>query len=217
MMLKLYKKVCDTYSIIPERIDLGGGIYGEMMEGFSRQLGIDKPRLRDYAESSAGLLAAFFENTDCKKPELVIEPGTALVADAMKAVFRVENIRMIRGKWIATVNGSQKNINMQGINPPIQVIHMNESPSSKYEKMDIGGYTCMESDYLYHNYNGKLAVGDYLIFEYCGSYSLVFKSPFIRPDIPVIDIGDGIDHPILLKRRETVKDILNYYQVKEEP
>ncbi len=58
------------------------------------------------------------------KPELIIEPGSAVVGDCMKFVGTVKTIKNVRGKYIATVLGSQKNISMSGVNPPMQVIAM---------------------------------------------------------------------------------------------
>lgn len=210
-MIELYSFIRDNYGISVKRIDLGGGLSGEMQDDFAKQLGYEGVHIEDYARNSAYLMAKFFEKQN-NKPMLVIEPGTALVADCMKAVFRVENIRCIRGKWIATVNGSQKNISMYGLNPPIRIINMGEN-TTYYDDIDFAGYTCIESDYLYKGYTGDVAKGDYLVLDYCGSYSLVYKPPFIYPNIPIVEIDGDVGNSKLLKRRELAEDILNTYFV----
>lgn len=78
-----------------------------------------------------------------------------------------------------------------------------------YESLDFGGYTCIESDYLYRNYNGLLGVGDYVIFGNVGSYSIVLKPPFILPNFPVIEYRDGKTK--LLKKQEVQENIFETY------
>ncbi len=208
-MIRIYNSLADEYGIHPERIDLGGGLSGEMAEDFAAQIGQSGVKIGDYLKNSALIIEKRFRNYE-KKPELVIEPGTAIVADTMQLVCQVKNIRSICGKWIATVSGSQKNISMQGINPPIQVLNFLDD-GYYYDGIDIAGYTCIESDYLYRGYKGKLSVGDFVIIDYCGSYSLVNKPPFIEPNIPILDIGSSIENARLLKRRETLNDIFMTY------
>lgn len=208
-MLSVYNYVKEKYGIVAEIIDLGGGITGNMTNEFAEQIHSEDVSPEKYAENSAKLVADFFMNKK-EKPILLIEPGTGICADTMFGVFCIKNIKNNCRKWIATVNGSQKNIGMQGINPPIKIIHMGNI-LKYYEEIDIAGYTCIESDYLYKDYKGEMAIGDYVLLGYCGSYSLVSKPPFIQPNIPVLDIGKGSDKAVLLKREETVDDILITY------
>lgn len=206
-MIKIYRYAEKKYGLIPERLDIGGGIYGEMPVSLREQLGIPEVSFEDYACHAAREFAEAFANDDVK-PMLVIEPGTALAANSMRYVCRVETIKSVRGKVIVSANGSQKNISLIGLNPPMEVINTT-SEAKLYEDVDIAGYTCIESDYLYKGYTGMLGVGDYLIFSNCGSYSLVMKPPFIFPNIPVIDISS--DNIKLIKRAETFEDLFVTY------
>lgn len=75
----------------------------------------------------------------------------------------------------------------------------------EYMDLDFGGFTCIESDYLYRHYDGALAVGDFAVFDNVGSYSITLKSPFILSNFPIIDItGEEIR---LVKRQETFDDL----------
>ena len=140
-------------------------------------------------------------------PELLIEPGSAIVGDCMKFVGTVKTIKQVRGKAFAAILGSQKNISMEGINPPMEIIHMHEG--NYFNNLNIVGYTCIEGDVLYRNYDGKLAVGDAIVISNCGSYSLVMKPPFILPNFPVIDIGGS--EVELIKRAETFDDVFQTF------
>ena len=99
---------------------------------------------------------------------------------------------------------------MQGINPPITVVH-GTGALKDYNNLDFAGYTCIESDYLYKEYSGKLAEGDFIILGNCGSYSVVMKPPFILPNFSIIDISNGIDNIEFIKRTETFNDLFITY------
>lgn len=181
----------DSLGIIPKHIDLGGGLFGKMADSLKEQFDTDIPTYRRYAETIAPVFAEHFK--DCAdKPMLIIEPGSAVVGDCMRFASRVINIKHVRGKAIATLLGSIYNINptLNKKNPPIEVFAMGEEQKD-YTDLDFGGFTCIESDYLYRHYNGKLAKGDVVVFGNVGSYSVVLKPPFILPNFPMIDVSDG--------------------------
>ena len=199
-------ELLDRVGVIPERVDIGGGLFGKMADSLKAQFTSEIPGYREYAEAAATVFAEYFEGKE-KKPELIIEPGSAVVGDCMKFVGTVKTIKNVRGKYFASVLGSQKNISMTGINPPMEVVHM--SAGEEYEGIDFVGFTCIEGDVLYQNYSGELAVGDAIVISNCGSYSLVMKPPFILPNFPVLDIcGDKVE---VIKRAETFDDIFHTF------
>lgn len=199
----------DRIGILPERIDLGGGLFGKMADSLKEQFDTEIPSYREYAEAAAALFAEHFAHTE-NKPLLLIEPGSALVGDCMHFYSKVINIKQVRGKAIATLLGSIYNINptLNNKNPPLEVYSMG-GEQNDYEDLDFGGYTCIESDYLYRHYSGRLAVGDMVGFGNVGSYSIVMKPPFILPNFPVIDVSEGKIETI--KRAETFEDLFHTY------
>ncbi len=206
-MLKIYDKVVKKYGLKPERLDIGGGIYGKMPESLSKQLKIENITYDDYASRAAGLFAEHFEN-DPNAPWLFIEPGSAIAGDCMRFVSRIETIKSVRGKMIATVIGSQKNISMSGINPPIEII-AGDGNRKQVEGVDIVGFTCIEGDVLQKDYTGELGIGDFIVISNCGSYSLVMKPPFILPNFAVLDInGDTVE---IIKRAERFDDLFHTF------
>lgn len=197
----------DRLGIVPERIDIGGGLFGKMDDSLKAQFSAHIPCYQEYAEAAAQVFADYFADKDFK-PELLIEPGSAMVGDCMKFVGTVKTIKDVRGKKFATVLGSQKNISMSGVNPPMYVIAMGEEQKD-YNDLDLVGFTCIEGDVLYHNYNGKLAHDDAIVISNCGSYSLVMKPPFILPNFPVLDIcGSEVE---VIKRGENFDDLFHTY------
>lgn len=198
----------DELKIVPQRIDLGGGLFGKMDDSLKEQFTSDIPDYQDYAEAVATLFAKRFPDKE-NQPELIIEPGSALVGDCMKFVGTVKTIKKVRGKIFATVLGSQKNISMTGVNPPIEIINMSND-QKEYTNLDFVGFTCIESDAIYKNYNGQLAVDDALVISNCGSYSLVMKPPFILPNFAVLDISE--DRVEVIKRPENFDDIFHTFE-----
>ncbi len=197
----------DRLGIIPERIDIGGGLFGKMANSLKAQFSSEIPDYEAYAKAAAQVFADYFKDKDVK-PELLIEPGSAVVGDCMKFIGTVKTIKNVRGKWIATVLGSQKNISMTGINPPMEVIAMG-GEQKEYNDLDFVGFTCIEGDVLYHNYTGKLAHQDVIVISNCGSYSLVMKPPFILPNFPVLDISEGKTE--VIKRAENFDDLFHTF------
>lgn len=206
-MLRVYDLVVREYGLIPERLDIGGGIYGKMPTSLRSQLGIGEVCYGDYASRAAKLFAGHFKD-DPDAPYLFIEPGSAIAGDCMRFVSRIETMKTVRGKTIATVIGSQKNISMNGINPPMEVVAGGDE-REEVQDCDIVGFTCIEGDVLQKNYTGALGIGDYIVIDNCGSYSLVMKPPFILPNFPVLDInGNEVE---VIKRAETFDDLFHTF------
>ena len=197
----------DRLGIIPERIDIGGGLFGKMADSLKAQFSCEIPDYEAYAKAAAQVFADYFKDKDVK-PELLIEPGSAVVGDCMKFIGTVKTIKNVRGKWMAHVLGSQKNISMTGINPPMEVVAMG-GEQKEYKDLDFVGFTCIEGDVLYHNYTGTLAHQDVIVISNCGSYSLVMKPPFILPNFPVLDISEGKTE--VIKRAENFDDLFHTF------
>ena len=203
-------KIVDQMTTSPEHIDLGGGLFGKMKDELKAQFSMAIPTYEEYAREAAAFIANHFRDSETR-PALFIEPGSALVGDVMKFAAPVVSIKDIRGKAIATLLGSVYNINptLNGKNPPITVYSEQPQQQKEYHHLDFGGYTCIESDYLYRDYSGPLAVGDLVVFDNVGSYSIVLKPPFILPNFPVIE-WDG-EKTKVVKRKETFDDLFKTY------
>lgn len=170
----------------PRFIDLGGGMQGPMPNSLARQLG-DTSSYEDYASAVAPVLAERYPSED--GPELILEPGVGIVSNTMKFACKVEATKELSRRNVAVVSGSYQNIKprISDFNHPIQVIPTSaEESGGVIHGCDFVGYTCMEDDTLYSNYEGEVRVGDIVVFENIGAYSMVFNPPFIRPIPPVV-------------------------------
>lgn len=189
-------------------ISLGGGYMGKVSEQLAVQMTFAPPTFDDYANIIADGMNNLFNDKD-NRPTLIIEPGSALVADTFKYVTKVINIKRARDKIVVGLTGStyQMNPSVKSTRRPITVYHSEALHDiEEYQHIDMAGYTCIESDYLYKDYCGGIAVDDYVVFDNVGSYSVVMKPPFILPDIPILEIDDQ-DKIGCIKRAQDSKDV----------
>lgn len=196
----------------PKFIDVGGGFFGKMDETLTKQFNFKIPNYQEYAEAIAPQFSNRFSHE--AGPELIIEPGVAIVADVMSFVGKIVGIKEIRGRKIALIVGSIHNVKptLNNKKLPLKVYRDDKNNKEKISGLiDIVGYTCMEHDCLYSGYSGELSIEDYVKFDNVGAYSIVFKPPFIRPNPPIISYDSILNEYELSRREETFQDVFSTY------
>jgi diaminopimelate decarboxylase len=200
----------------PKFIDVGGGFFGKMTADLQEQFDCHIPNYQEYATAIATQLQSRFPDAN-SRPELIIEPGVAIIADVLIFACKVVGLKTVRSRQIALVVGSFQNVKptMTDKNLAIEVYRNMESTQQRKLSgtIDIVGYTCMETDCLYKDYQGEVGIGDYIVFENMGAYTIVFKQPFIRPNPPIISYDSNLDEYRLVRRTETAKDIFATYVI----
>lgn len=196
-------------------IDLGSGMYGSLEPGFSKQFAPNIPTFEDYSKTVATLFAETFGSFDVeKRPVLITEPGTTLVASVFDSVATVVAIKKVRGKIFAILDTSSHILGGLSCskNLPLRIIRSTSSDHAQhYDDVDFVGYTCLEYDVVYRGYSGPLSVGDYVLFGNVGSYSNGMKPPFICPGCAAVAFDRYHEKPSLVKRRETMSDVFSSY------
>lgn len=188
-------------------IDLGSGMYGKLDPELQEQFG-KTPSFDEYAAAVAGEMKKYYSNHSIK-PMLITEPGTTIVSKYFHVFMSVLDIKEIRGKSFALLDGSFHNVGeICGLKKvPMRI---SSDPKSKcYTNVDFVGYTCLEQDVIYSGYNGKLAIDDKVEICNVGGYSIVDKPPFIHPDIPIYMLLK--DNVTCIKREQTLEDIFAPY------
>jgi len=197
----------------PAVLDVGGGFFGSMPEALRRQFGGSVPSFSDYAEAVASVLVAAFP--EAEGPELVLEPGVAVVADAMDFVCRVAALKRLGGRQLAVATGSVQNVKASphAVTLPLRIVRDRAGGGGAVlpGPVAITGYTCMESDVLHPGHPGELRVGDFLVFQHVGAYTSVFKPPFIRPAPAMLSYAPSEDTFSVARRREQLDDLLSTY------
>ena len=189
----------------PRYLNLGGGLFSPMPDKLKAQFGSQVPDFEDYAEAIGTKFRARY--SDGQGPELILEPGIAVAAGCMRFCTPVVAMKRIAGRAMAIVAGSVYDVKptKHAKNLPLNVISQNGGEGEELAECDIVGHTCMEDDRLHAGFSGRLAVGDYLMFENVGGYSLVLRPPFIYPAPAILALSDnGVE---VVRRAERYEDV----------
>jgi len=203
-------------SELPEFIDLGGGFFSRENPAFHRQFNVKISTPEEYAAAMASPMAEAFP--EGKGPELILEPGMAVVADTMELVTRILDIKTVRDRTVALAGASVYNTipRKSSRNLPVQRIAAPDGASQRADgPLEVAGYTCMEDDVLYRAYEGPLQVGDYLVFENVGAYTFVLKPPFILPAPAILAVDPSTDGVRVLRQVESLEDVFSSYTFPE--
>jgi diaminopimelate decarboxylase len=198
----------------PQFLNVGGGFFSNLPGDMRAQFTCDVPTFGSYAEAIARQFADAFPNAP--RPELIVEPGTALTADVMTFAATVIAVKRVGSRSVAVTSGSIHNIKptLHGLTLPMRVLSQPDPRDQVRGPVDIVGCTCMEHDCLYAAYPGLLATGDYVVFDNVGAYTIVMKPPFIHPSPAVIAYDSTTNAVDLAKRRETFADVFATYDFK---
>ncbi len=211
--VEIMLELVDRYFAEPPRfIDLGSGMYSVMEPELADQFGGNIPTYEDYANIVAVAFAEKYAHLPLEKqPELISEPGTTVVSGYISFLTSVLSIKTVKGKNIATFDGSIGNMGDICKLKRLPIAVYSEADKQNIDNVDFVGYTCLEHDVMYKDYCGFLSVGDIVEFRNVGSYSNVFKPPFISPNCAMISLLPNGD-TCLIKRRETMEDIFTTYE-----
>ena len=189
-----------------EYINVGGGIFGYIPP---QMRWTKTPSFDDYAKAMCKVLKTN-KWVRRQKPHLMLEPGIAMVANALSFVTKVISVKDIRGKLFVTVDGSSYNVQPTShkINHPYQIIR--KLSSKKRRTFSVVGSTCMEKDYLLTEITDTLPdVGDFIKVDNVGAYTVVLTPPFINP-APAIVVGKGNAFR-RIRSKQTLGDMFKNY------
>lgn len=199
----------------PAALDIGGGFFGSMPETLRAQFEGGVPSFSDYARAVAPVFAAAFPGDGA--PELLLEPGVGVVADAIDFVCRVAALKRLGERRLAVTTGSIQNLKAtpHARTLPMRVVRDQtaDGRATLPGPVVITGYTCMESDVLHLGYPGELGIGDFLVFHNAGAYTSVFKPPFIQPAPAMLSYLATQKTFTVARRRENLEDLLSTYVV----
>ena len=168
----LAKKACEISNLFDydlSYVDIGGGFFGGLET---------KPSYYEYMKCISEELGKYF---DKEKTKLIVEPGAALIASPISFLCEVVDVKDTYAKRIVTINGSRNNIDplMSKSNYFYEIISNNKK--DKLKEQVIGGYTCMENDRLMKLVDEEeLYVGDKILFDKVGSYTMCLSPLFIE-------------------------------------
>ncbi len=198
-----------------ETINVGGGYYSPMSPEMSAQWDFDIPTFGEYGDAISRGMVEAFEGSGLA-PTLVIEPGIAVVADAVTFVCRVVALKRFAGRDVAIVSGSVYDIKPSKApnNLPLRVVQSTSRGTGRDGTWELTGFTCMEDDVLHRGWAGELAVGDLCVFGNAGAYSNVLRPPFIKPAAPMYALEPDGTPGELLRRAVGPGDVFGSYTIR---
>ena len=186
-------------------IDLGGNMYGRMPSSFAQQFMEPIPTFDEYAEAVCGVFRDRFSDESVR---LVLEPGTALVSDAMVLVSKVVQVKDAKGTHYAFLDCSSFDLGFAGEykKPPITTY---DAPGAPRQEYVLTGCTCIEKDIIAENVAAALEPGSIVVVENIGAYSNNLSADFIKPGLPIcLKTGDSIK---MVRRRTGYPDAFAEY------
>ena len=186
-----------------------GPMQGEIRNNFNFML----PEYDDYVDLFLDYSHRIQEKLG-SKVTFHVEPGTAIVADCVEYVSEVYSIKEVDGDYIATLNGSLKDLAAHSGRIPtdILVVSNKETNPLDYKKLILVGNTCLETDIIIEVEDIKLSVGDLLVFPYCGAYSIVMRPSFIHYMPPIYALKDDRTGDVRCEKpKQTLLDIFGQF------
>lgn len=202
----------NTFESAPKFLDFGGGFFGSDF-ATPRE---DSVSFEEYARIITGLVKSAYPKAN-DQPWIILEPGTALVANTMNYWTRVVAVKQIESKSIAVVDGSIHELSPNGRqnrNPTFQLRSSSRSESSA-QAWQVVGYTCIEDDYLSKDFFSDISKGDFLGYSHVGSYNIVMKPPFIRPASAVLELNRNGEVLNVFREPQTISDIFSGFRNKD--
>ncbi len=164
------KYIIKKTKIVPDVINIGGGfptIYPDLV-----------PQSLDsyFEEIKNSLNNLKFE----KKPEIICEPGRAIVAESGSTIVRV-NLRKKQKLYINDgTYGTLFDAGVPNIVYPSRIIRSGRIISKKLTSFDFYGPTCDSMDYMKGPFilPNNIKEGDYIELGQLGAYGLTFRTQF---------------------------------------
>ena len=180
---KMACEITQKYSLKLKYVDVGGGFFGGLR---------DKPQFDEYIEVISSELSKVFNNKDTV---LIVEPGTSIVSSPFNFVTSVVDLKQTSTNHFVTTDGSNININPmknKGIKF-FRIQYKNSDDRNLINKQVISGFTCMEDDRIMVLEDApQVMVGDQIIYENVGAYSMSLSPLFIKFFPAVYVEKDGV-------------------------
>jgi diaminopimelate decarboxylase len=155
-----------AYGLNLQYVDVGGGFFGGLA---------NKPTFKDYLSVIAEELEKAFDKEQTK---LIVSSPFSFITSVIDVKETTQN------RFVVT-DGSRNDVD------PLRhkksyFYRIEAKKEKKIDKQVICGYTCMEDDRLFEIRDGQeLSVGDRIIYEKVGAYTMCLSALFIKYFPPV--------------------------------
>lgn len=208
IMLDFIALMRDRYGYVARMLDLGGGYGVRYVESDPV---IDIPaNIRQVAEAVKAKCAAL----SLPVPEIRMEPGRSIVADAGMTLYTVGTVKKIPGykNYVSVDGGIADNPRFALYGSAYTVLNAGKLNEERDFVCSVVGRCCESGDILQENVSMPSSVtrGDVIAVLTTGAYNYSMSSRYnrlARP--PVVMVSGGGEEVSLAVRRETAEDILS--------
>ena len=174
-------------------IDIGGGFFG----GVS-----GKPTFKEYF---AEVNSVFLSNPLFKNINVIIEPGMSLIGASVDYLTTVVDTKITKNNLFILLDGSRIHIDplMRKKSYSFRIEREDSIVRTNKNNQILCGFTCMEGDRFFELNDQMLEVGDRVIFEKVGAYTMGLSPQFIQFYPSVYAEKDG---KIVLVREKNTAD-----------
>lgn len=203
-MISFAAAMRDAHGVVPEVISPGGGF------GVDDTAAGEDVSITEWATVAVETLQRECDRFELPLPELVVEPGRAIVGPAGVALYRVGSRKEIAGvrTYVSVDGGMADNIRpaLYGARYTAAIVNREAGPAT--ETVTIAGKYCESGDVLIADLSLPRTVpGDLLAIPMAGAYCLAMASNYnLAPRPAAVLVNEG--EARLFRRRETYADLL---------
>ncbi|MBA7475172.1 Diaminopimelate decarboxylase [subsurface metagenome] len=204
VILNFAAEMKPKYGFELKELNVGGG--------FAIQYTPDSPALHTgvYAEAIASKVISKCRELKLALPQLIIEPGRAIVGRAGIALYKVGVVKDVPGirRYVSVDGGMADNIRPALYGAKYGAVVANKVSGKETEMVTIAGRYCESGDILVKDINlPPVSAGDIIAIPDCGAYCLPMASNYnasLKPAIVLVKEGRAR----LIRRRETFDDLV---------
>jgi diaminopimelate decarboxylase len=186
-----------------KELDVGGG--------FAVQYTLDSPApsVAAYAGAIASKITGKCQELGLVRPQLVVEPGRAIVGQAGVALYTAGAVKDIPGvrRYVSVDGGMGDNIRTALYGSRYEAVIANKMREEMSARVTIAGRFCESGDVLVRDIEmPAIAAGDVIAIPVSGAYCLPLASNYnasFRPAVVMVKEGEAR----LVRRRETLEDL----------
>jgi len=204
VMLGFAAEMAEKHRLRLEEFSPGGGFAVQYVE--------DKPppSVADYAEAVTAAVTEGCHGHGLPLPQLIIEPGRAIVARAAVALYTVGSSKEVPGlrRFVSVDGGMADNIRPPLYGSQYSALVANKPLETRRETVTVAGRYCESGDILMRDAElAPLAAGDIVAMATAGAYALPMASNYnasLRPAVVLVRDGEAK----LIRRRERYHDLI---------
>jgi len=179
--------------------------------GFAIQYTLDSPApsVAVYAEAIASKIISRYGELKLALPQLIVEPGRAIVGQAGVALYKVGVVKEIPGVrcYVSVDGGMADNIRPALYGAKYEAVVANKVSEEGVGKVTVAGKFCESGDILIRDISlPPVSAGDIIAIPDCGAYCLPQASNYNASFKPAIVLGKE-GKAQLIRRRETFDDL----------